>query len=231
MTLRAALFLAAAASLWPAGAHAQQVYRGLHPIDLDGHWHLEDAEHVHDGLVVGDGPFGVVDEVHVFLGDPLAYGYDGEVWTYTNAHPLPGGISGYCGITRTHRHPFAPEGSYERESRGVYRYTGGMRGGWAMTEPGRIEPARPVVVAPPAGSSAPVLWAGCMYGLTPGRRGGLLLAPLPGCASGSPATSGGGGSGARRGRASEGTYYDRTYRGHTNPGARSGQPRVRSSRN
>lgn len=196
------------AAIWPTQASAQATYRGLHPIDLDGHWHLEDAEHVHDGLPVGDAPFGEVDDVLVFLGDPLAYGYDGEVWTFANAHPLPGGISGYCGISRAHRHPWAPEGGYRRSSNGSYRYIGAMRGGWTMTEPARIAPATPVIAAPPAGSSAPFLWAGCMHALAPGSRGGVVVAPTPGCV---PARAARGRATRAARPAQQGSYFDGNY--------------------
>ncbi len=172
------------ASLAPGLASAQARYRGPHPVDLDGHWHLEDAEHVHDGLSVGEAPFGVVDEVRVFLGDPLAYGYDGEVWTYTQAHPLPGGLNGYCGVTQPHRHPFAPDGRYRRERSGGYAYVGGMRGGRAMAVPSRLTPRTPVIApAPPIAPTAPFLWAGCLHRLDPGSRGGVRLVQSPGCAA------------------------------------------------
>lgn len=215
MTRRAAWTIAAAlsasAAAIPAGASAQSgTFRGPHPVDLDGHWHFEDAEHVHDGLPVGPGPFGEVEGVLVFLGDPVAYGYDGEVWTYEGAHPLSGGLRGYCGLTRSHRHPFAPEGSYRRTRDGAYVFSGGMRGGRAMVVPSRLEPDEPVIVAPPAGVTTPFLFAGCTYAFHPGGRGGWWIGPAPGCTCAGPPRWRRGGV-APAAPPDDGSYYDGNY--------------------
>jgi len=175
------------ALLFASRAEAEaRPYRGPHPVDLEGHWHLEDGVHVHEDLAVGTEPFGAVDGVLVFLADPVAYGWTGEVWTFRGAHPLPGGLRGYCGIGGDHRHPFAPEGAFRRDD-GVYVFTGAMRGGRDMVRPGRLGPRHPVVVAdrPPAGvpttpGVAPFWYAGCLHRLVLGPRGPVRV-PLPGC--------------------------------------------------
>lgn len=151
--------------LLPTSALAQaRAYRGPHPIDLEGHWDLEDELHVHVGLVVGEEPFVEVDGALLFLGDPVAYGWEREVWIFRGAHPLPGGLHGYCGLTGDHAHPFAPEGAFRQESGGAYVFAGGMRGGLPMLRPARVAPRHPIVVAEPAigpvGST--YWWGGCL---------------------------------------------------------------------
>ena len=162
-------------------------FRGPHPIDLEGHWHLEETDHVHGALSSVAGAFGEVDGVHVFLGDPIAFGWTGDVWTYAGVHPLPGALPGYCGIGGEHRHVFAPEGAF-RVDDGVYAYVGGLRGGLPMVRPRRVQPRSPVVVAPegpPPGVSttpgvAPYWFAGCMHRLVWGADGPVPV-PLHGC--------------------------------------------------
>jgi len=167
----------------PATAAAQTAsYHGPHPIDLDGHWHLEDAPHEHAELVVGTRPFGEADGQRIFLGDPIAFGWDGEVWTFRGAHPLPGGVPGYCGLPGDHRHAFAPEGRFRRSSAGAHVYTGGMRGGVAMVRPERTTPRNPILTAPAIASPAPYWFLGCQYRLLPGAAGSRVpTALVPGC--------------------------------------------------
>lgn len=140
----------------PALGQAEALpYRGPHPLDLDGHWHEEGAVHVHATLPVGLGPFARIDGVMVFLADPVAYGWDGDVFTYLGVHPLPPRIGEYCGIDGEHRHWFAPEGEFRRDAEGRHRFAGALRGGVPMHRPGRAEPERPVP-APAVGPPAPV---------------------------------------------------------------------------
>ncbi len=147
MSLRLCLTVAIV-MLSAASARADaRAYRGPHPIDEDGNWHFDESVHVHDELPVGLEPFGDIDGLLVFLGDPLEYGYEGEVWTFRGAHPLPGGVSGYCGLAGEHRHHFAPEGEFRRTSEGAYVFTGAMHGGRPTVRPGRTAPAQPMVVA------------------------------------------------------------------------------------
>lgn len=183
MSPRAALPLAVLLAI-PSLARADlRAYRGPHPLDLEGRWHLEEGAHVHDELAVGLEPFGDADGVLVFLADPGAFGWAGDVWTYRGAHPLPAGAAGYCGIAGEHRHPFAPEGSFRREQGGAYVFTGALRGGLAMVRPGRVAPREAVVVAGGAGTApaaAPYWLGGCLHTLVPGP-GGPVPVPVAGC--------------------------------------------------
>src|SRR5689334_4624433 len=137
-------------------------YRGPHPLDLEGHWHDEATVHVHDVLPVGLAPFASVDGVMVFLGDPSAYGYAGDVYTYRGAHPLPARMvsAAICGLTGEHRHPFAPEGAFSRESDGAYRFNGAIHGGDTLVVPGRLSPAEgpvaPLETTPVVVASTPI---------------------------------------------------------------------------
>ncbi len=179
----------AAVSTGASVAVAQgRAYRGPHPVDLEGHWHLEDAVHVHDELPVGVEPFGDVDGVFVFLADPVAYGYEGRSWTYRGVHPLPGGLSAYCGIEGEHRHPFAPDGSFRREAGGAYTFTGALRGGRRMVRPGVVAPRHPIVTRPSAaGNEGPPVvtgtffHGGCLHAWTVGADGRSVAVPVDGC--------------------------------------------------
>jgi hypothetical protein len=181
------VLVALLALLAPSPGTAQpRAYRGPHPIDLDGRWHLESSTHVHDELATGLEPFGDVDGVLVFLADPLAYGYTGEVWTYRGAHPLPGGLDAYCGIAGEHRHAFAPEGSFRREASGAYAFTGALRGGRRMVRPGIVAPRHPIVVAPGPAPVTPVIGGtffqlGCVHTWVAAADGSPIAVPLPGC--------------------------------------------------
>ena len=126
-------------------------YRGPHPIDLDGHWHDDSSVHVHNQL--GLEGFSNVDGVWLFLGDPATYAYSGSTWTYAGAHPLPFGMTGYCGMDGTHRHPFFPEGEYTRRANGSYAFASPMRGGWQSYRPSGTQ--QPVVVADSATALRP----------------------------------------------------------------------------
>ncbi|MFO0695668.1 MAG: hypothetical protein U0230_19055 [Polyangiales bacterium] len=131
-------------------AHAEAArYLGPHPLDLDGNWHLVEGVHEHGALPVGLEPFGVAGGIHVFLGDPIAYGYTQTVFGYVGGHPLPTPALGYCGLGGVHRHPFVPEGSYQRDGSGNYVYRGAFRGGRARVVPRRTVPPRPVVAGTP----------------------------------------------------------------------------------
>jgi len=219
--VRAALFALSVLAA-PAVASAQTAtYRGPHPIDLEGHWHEVDGPHEHGELVVGSEPFGDADGIRLFLADPLAYGWDGAVWTYRGAHPLPGGIEGYCGIPGEHRHPWAPEGRFRVTDDRVHVYRGGMRGGLPMLRPERLEPREEVVAAPPVASPAPYWFWGCRYRLLPGARGSFVPTPLvSGCSprvprGGGAVTSGRPGRGRpSTGGSAGGSWFDGNYGGH-----------------
>jgi hypothetical protein len=128
-------------SLVAVSARAEpRPYRGAHPIDHEGHWHDDPSVHVHDDLPIGLGPFVSIDGALVFLSDPVAYGYRGDVWTYGGTHPLPPSYAGVCGIAGEHRHNFVPEGEYRRDENGSFHFTGALRGGSPTYVPGRPSP-------------------------------------------------------------------------------------------
>lgn len=177
-----------AASVAPGAVAEPLPYRGPHPIDLEGHWHEEDAVHVHDDLPVGTGPFAAVDGVLVFLGDPAAYGWDGAVWTYDGVHPLPARIGEYCGIAGEHRHPFAPEGSFRERDDGSWKYVGALRGGVPQHRPGRLEPGGGPVPPAASGGDAPIPYPYAPFcGVVTERVGDAtttFVSGYPGCWSG-----------------------------------------------
>lgn len=127
-------------------------YRGPHPLDFDGAWHDEPAVHVHDDLPIGLEPFASIDGVMTFLGDPIAYGWQGDVWVYAGVHPLPARIGGFCGIEGEHRHEFAPEGEMRLE-RGAYVFVGALRGDAPLHVPGRV--GLPIEIARERSRTAP----------------------------------------------------------------------------
>ncbi|MCA9609889.1 MAG: hypothetical protein KC619_30040 [Myxococcales bacterium] len=221
-----ALFL-----LVPAAASAQRVsYLGAHPVDLAGHWDMEEGVHEHDTLLVGSDPFGEIDGVRVFLADPIAYGWTEAVWTYRGAHPIPG-LDAYCGVTGDHRHAFVPEGSFRRTSTGVHVFIGGMRGGVPMARPTRVTPREPVVVPPRIATPAPYWFFGCQFQLLPGALGSSVPTPLvAGCVPNGGRTSYGTsmGRGAGGGRAaaapSERSWFDGRYGGFGNRPVRQPPP-------
>ncbi|MBZ0116151.1 MAG: hypothetical protein K8H88_04135, partial [Sandaracinaceae bacterium] len=123
-----------------------RLYRGPHPYDLQGHWHAEAGLHEHDTLPVGLDAFADLDGVLVFLGDPVAFGFTGDVWAFAGPHPIPF-AEAYCGLRERHQHAFPPEGAFRRETDGSYRFVGALRGGLAMLRPRRTEPPQPVASA------------------------------------------------------------------------------------
>lgn len=217
--------------LAPAAASAQRVsYLGAHPIDLAGHWDDYEGLHEHDTLLVGADPFGEVDGVRIFLGDPIAYGWTEAVWTYRGAHPIPA-MDAYCGVPGDHRHFFAPEGTFRQTSSGAQVYTEAMRGGLPMVRPARVNPRQPVVVPPRVATPAPYWFFGCQFQLVPGVRGSYVPTPLvSGCVPGNRGTAGtywgraSSGSTTASPPANEGTWFDGRYGGFGNRPIRQRRP-------
>ncbi len=135
--------------------HQAKTYRGVHPF-ADGAWHDAEEEHDHGALTVGEAVFAEVDGARVFLGDPVRFGFQGDVFSYLGAHPLPLALgAAYCGIHREHRHWFAPEGQYRESDEGVFRHVGTLRGGTPTVVPEDI--AQVVVEEPDIAVSAPLV--------------------------------------------------------------------------
>jgi hypothetical protein len=181
--MRLPLITALIIAVAPTALADPRAYRGPHPIDLDGNWDFAEELHVHDDLPVGTEPFAEVDGALVFLGDPIAYGWEGAVYTFRGAHPIPASMGrGYCAMTGEHQHTFAPEGAHRRESAGAYVYTGAMRGGYAMVRPARAIPPHPVVragVLPPIGTT--YFLGGCLHTVIIGGGGIPIAIPVDDC--------------------------------------------------
>jgi hypothetical protein len=96
MRMRIPLSIAAAtlalAAMAPASAHARQVkFSGMHPIPraVEGEFCYIEAPHIHvyepeDVKVL----YREHDGYHHFVGDPVAFGYDGPKHTYYGHHPV-----------------------------------------------------------------------------------------------------------------------------------------------
>jgi hypothetical protein len=92
MSLSVAAVTLALAAVTPASAHAKQVkFSGKHPIPkaVEGEFCYIETPHVHvyepeDARVL----YREHDDYHHFVGDPVAFGYDGPKHTYYGHHPL-----------------------------------------------------------------------------------------------------------------------------------------------
>jgi hypothetical protein len=117
----------------PGTAAARLVrYRGIHPLPAQrgGFCHLE-VGHVHPFIPSEPRVFRVVGDEQVFVGDPVAFGYDGPKYTYYGPHPLVrveidvAGEPVFCYLGGAHYHAAAPPATagFELKS-GVYWYMG-----------------------------------------------------------------------------------------------------------
>lgn len=185
-----ALFaVAAAATIGPLSADAgkgkgkQVKFVGVHPIPKGsggGVCHIE-APHVHiyapsDVKV----QYRVHDDHYYFVGDPVAYGWDGPRHTYYGHHPVDvdvvlgdddddGHHVEYCYLDGAHFHSYAPPPEVKYEVKAdAYWYVGEMPEAYvearAELDPIDVvyEPivyARPVVVV----ESPPPMWVGVRY--------------------------------------------------------------------
>ena len=122
-------------ALAPCEARADAItFYGPHPTG-PGAWDASAGAHVAATRgIATDDEIAIVEGVHVFVGDPLLYGYSGAVWTFDGVHPLPGGIEGYCALEGAHRHAFAPDtrdyAEVSAQGATAFRFTGALHGGW-----------------------------------------------------------------------------------------------------
>ncbi len=129
-----ALVAAGVAAPAAAGKYGKQVrYAGVHPVakgEGGGMCHIE-GPHVH---VYGANKleYRVQGENNVFVGDPVAYGWDGPKHAYKGHHPVQVNVvagvgdpyTHYCYLNGPHYHAFEPEGP-DFEVRGdAYFYVG-----------------------------------------------------------------------------------------------------------
>src|SRR5678809_252614 len=118
-----------------AGRHyGRQVrFAGIHPIpksDGGGICHIE-APHVHI-YAANKLEYRTYDDNNVFVGDPVAYGWDGPKYAYKGHHPIqvnavvgePEPYVHYCYINGPHYHYWEPEGPDYKVAGGAYFYVG-----------------------------------------------------------------------------------------------------------
>src|SRR3954469_17263251 len=167
----------------PASAghkYGRQVrFAGIHPIpkgEGGGICHIE-GPHVHI-YAANKLEYRVHDDDNVFVGDPVAYGWDGPKYAYKGNHPIQvnavvGGDPDvvYCYLNGPHYHYFEPEGPDFKMAGNTYFYVGTPAPVYIDARPQYVginatyEPlvyTRPVVeVAPPQG------WIGARVDLFP----------------------------------------------------------------
>jgi len=120
-----------------AQANGQHAYVGVHPLSSapdDGFCYIE-APHVHAAAPSSPALYVDRDEHHHFIGDPMAFGYDGEPYPYQGHHPIavdvvlhgddPGAGDVLCVIDGPHYHYFEPAARLDFELRGgAYVFVG-----------------------------------------------------------------------------------------------------------
>jgi hypothetical protein len=172
MKLRWILILACV-FVTPASAkkYGRQVrYAGIHPVakgEGGGICHIE-FPHVHT-YAANKLEYRVVADNNVFVGDPVAYGWDGPKYAYKGAHPVqvnviagtPEPYTHYCYLSGPHYHYFEPEAPGFEVRGDAYFYVGTPPPAMIEARPAYIginayyEPLvyrRPVVeVEPPSG--------------------------------------------------------------------------------
>ncbi|HUS30075.1 MAG TPA: hypothetical protein VMZ53_16325 [Kofleriaceae bacterium] len=144
-------------------------FAGIHPVpkgDGGGICHIE-GPHVHI-YAANKLEYRMHDDDYVFVGDPVAYGWDGPKYAYKGNHPIQVNavVSGspaveYCYLNGPHYHYFEPEQPEFKLVGGAYFYVGEPPKAYIEARPQyveintRYEPivyTRPVVeVAPPQG--------------------------------------------------------------------------------
>lgn len=167
------------------GKHKQIRYVGIHPIDKShggGLCHIE-YPHVHVWGPAEPIQYRDHDGAHYFVGDPVAYGWEGDKHAYYGHHPIyvaaivDGGAAGdpiYCYIDGPHFHAFEPPLSVAADWKlegDAYFYVGTPLPVYVEERPRLvainaiyrpIEYVRPVVTVEP-----PAAWIGITYA-TPG---------------------------------------------------------------
>ena len=130
-----ALAVATPSATSMAGKVGRQVrYAGIHPVPKSeggGMCHIE-GPHVHIYPVTAKVEYRTVGDANVFVGDPMAYGWDGEKHAYKGHHPvqvnvvgeLPQPTTHYCYITGPHYHSFEPNGPDFQVAGDAYFYIG-----------------------------------------------------------------------------------------------------------
>jgi hypothetical protein len=175
MKLRWILVILVLACVFAAPAFAKKYgkqvrFAGIHPVakaEGGGICHIE-FPHVHT-YPANKLEYRVVAENNVFVGDPVAYGWDGPKYTYKGAHPVqvnviagtPEPYTHYCYLSGPHYHYFEPEGPDYQLVGQAYFYVGEPPQAMIEARPAYVginayyEPlvyTRPIVeVEPPSG--------------------------------------------------------------------------------
>lgn len=193
MKLRWILIVLACIAVTPAVAgkkFGKQVrFAGIHPVpkgEGGGICHIE-APHVH---IYGPNKleYRTYQDNNVFVGDPVAYGWDGPKYAYKGNHPVqvnvvvdgPEPYVHYCYLNGPHYHSFEPTGPDFKVVGDAYFYVGTPEPLYVEARPAYVginatyEPlvyTRPVVEV-----EAPVGWIGARVDVvTPG----VVVAPAP----------------------------------------------------
>jgi len=192
--IRALLFMTLGCVLLaPMSASADQIkYVGLHPIaqTADGGFCYIEAPHIH---VYSPAKKAKVlyrshDNHHMFVGDPVAYGYEGDRSTYYGHHPIHIDVAlgvnaeiehgeEYCYIDGPHFHLWAPPASAQFEVKGdVHWFVGTFPSRYKKQKRtyarinvvvAPLEYDRPVITIEP-----PTAWIGIGVGAGMDVRGG-----------------------------------------------------------
>lgn len=186
-TLLVAVFLVTLAGV-SAGGTKQIRYVGIHPVpaaDGGGICHIE-APHVH--IYAGDKvQYREHDGELVFVGDPVAYGYDGPRYAYKGHHPIDLHVvigdeehdSEWCYLDGAHYHPFAASGPNFVLTGGAYFYVGAPTKVYVDARPAMVKinaMYRPLVYSRPVITvAAPSGWIGARVEVVGPRR--KVLAP------------------------------------------------------
>jgi hypothetical protein len=156
-------------------------YRSAHP--GRGGFCAIDVPHVHAWGPSDPRVYRVVDGEYYFVGDPVAFGYDGPKHSYYGSHPVVEaevsfGEPVYCYLEGPHFHWYAPPPQTSFEMRaGVYWYVGNFEPVYYQQQPRYavindayrpIQYERPVAVV----TDAPPGWRG----VPPGHRRGVVAA-------------------------------------------------------
>ena len=120
-----------------ARAAGEQVsYVGMHPIPAGGFCYIEAAHvHIYAPSARTKVMYRMNDNAYEFVGDPVAFQYDGPRYTYQGHHPInvdyaagietPGAEVEYCYLNGPHYHSWYPEPTAAFEVKGgVYWYVG-----------------------------------------------------------------------------------------------------------
>lgn len=205
--LRVALLASAALALLPARSEASRTkqvrYGGIHSVPKGrggGLCHIE-APHVHIYAPDIAVQYREHEGQQVFVGDPVAYGWDGDRHSYYGHHPIHVNVivgddtpdEEYCYLDGPHYHSFAPPPDVVADFKlegGAYFYVGTPPPTYVEARPALIkinavyEPIvydRPVITVTP-----PTMWIGVRYAARAPRP--AVVAPPP------PPRRGGGGA-------------------------------------